>query len=89
MMEILLERGVINRGLHKDSEIVKHWIQSPSTYPQEFKDKKLVLWKSASIEEGVPLVPCLVWKLGQVILEDLWLGDIWCEQKLNAVVEAA
>ncbi len=89
MMEILLERGMINRSLHKDSEIVRHWIESPSTYPQEFKNKKLVLWKSVSNEGGVPIVPCLVWRGGEVIFEDLWLNDIWCDQRLSAMVEAA
>jgi len=89
IMEILLEMGKINRSLHRDSEIVKHWIVSPPTYPQEFRSKKLVLWKTASNEGGVPFVTCLVWKDGRVAFEDVWLGDVWCDQKLNAVVEVA
>ncbi|MHB0978100.1 MAG: hypothetical protein ACYC1K_01665 [Minisyncoccota bacterium] len=89
MMEILLERGLMDRSLHKDSEIVKRWIELPSTYPQEFRGKKLALWKSANIEDEVPFVPCLVWRFERVVVEDIWLGDIWCDQKLNAVVEAA
>ena len=73
----LEETGLINRTLSLESELVKGWLADPSTYPEEFKDKAVFLWKSRRDSGDGRRVACLHWCAGRVVVFWLWLGYRW------------
>jgi hypothetical protein len=68
----LYETGRIKFCLSKDDEAVKSWISHPGTYPEEFREKAIFLWKSIENLHGRRGVACLYWVDGRVVVD--WLS---------------
>lgn len=73
----LNETGLINRCLSKDDDVVQGWLANPETYPKEFKDKVVFLWKSVDIRDGLRKAPYLAWRGGRVALYWYLLDYDW------------
>lgn len=94
-------RGLVVRGfaIHKhlkDSGIIEDclsledasvWIENSNLYPEDFKKKRIFLWKSVHADKvtGLFVVPCLEWWRGKVEITYVWLGDAWCNTRYAAV----
>ncbi|MBX4181749.1 hypothetical protein KW807_02700 [Candidatus Parcubacteria bacterium] len=46
------------------SSLVIGWVRNRIKYPDEFKDKLIILWPQAQEDE----FPCLAWSLGKVFI---------------------
>lgn len=73
----LVETGLIDRCLSLEDEIVKVWRADPATYPEEFKDKGVVLWKSIRTSGDYRHVACLVWRGERVVVLWTWLEFVF------------
>jgi len=73
----LEETKLIDRTMSLDDELVKGWLADPSTYPEEFKNKAVFLWKSKRSSGDGAFVAFLFWRVGRVILIWRWLGGRW------------
>ncbi|MFZ2048987.1 MAG: hypothetical protein WAV25_01655 [Minisyncoccia bacterium] len=83
----LVDTGLIDKCLSMEDASV--WIENPHLYPEEFRRKKVFLWKSTDLSsDGLHIVPCLEWFGGQITVTNVWLGDIWCDTRLAAVMAA-
>ncbi|MFH1473189.1 MAG: hypothetical protein ABIF06_02155, partial [bacterium] len=60
-----------------DHPLVKGWIENPSTYPEEFKNKAIFLWKSKRASGSSRSVADLIWHDERVIVDWCWLGGRW------------
>lgn len=73
----LIVTGLMTRTLSLEDQVVKDWISNPGSYPKEFRDKTVVLWKSKRTS-GLNLeVAGLCWSAGCVVVRWRWLGDWW------------
>ena len=77
MDEHLRKEKLIDRTMGLEDEVVKGWLADPSTYPEEFKNKAVFLWKSQR-SSGGRRIACLVWGGGRVIVSWDWLGCGLC-----------
>lgn len=75
--EHLKETGLIDRCLSLDDEVVKGWIKNPKTYPQEYKDVYLYLWKSQRTDGSYRHIAYLYWRGDRVIVSWYWLEGRW------------
>ena len=73
----LEETKLIDRAFSLDDELVKGWIDNPSTYPEEFKGKAIFLWKSKRTAGSGRPVACLSWDDDRVVVRWGWLGSDW------------
>lgn len=75
--EHLTETKLIDRCFSLEDELVKDWIANPATYPEEFKGKAIVLWKSIRTTGSNREVACLYGGDDRVIVVWRWLGGRW------------
>lgn len=73
----LEETKLIDRCFSLEDELVKGWIANPSTYPEEFKDKAIFLWKSKRSSGGYTHVAYLYWRDDCVLVSWYWLERWW------------
>lgn len=73
----LEETGLVDRAFSLENEVVKGWIANPSTYPEEFKDKAVFLWKSKRASGDDRSVAYLIWDDRHVIVRWRWLEGGW------------
>ena len=71
-----LDKHIKSEGLMDDTfslndPLVQGWIADPKTYPEEFKDKIIYLWKSQNSYRGSYGVMCLMWGGGERV------GECW------------
>ncbi len=71
------QTGMIKRASSLESPEVKGWLDNPTTYPDEFKDKVVSLWGSVRESGGRRRVAYLVWYGDRVLVLWRWLGDDW------------
>lgn len=71
--------GLIDRAFSLEDELVKGWFANPPTYPEEFKDKVVYLWKSKRAFGDDHEVAYLLWydelESGWSGLEGGWGSD--------------
>ncbi len=73
----LEETKLIDRCFSLEDELVKGWLANPSSYPEEFKEKAIFLWKSKRTSGSVRRVAYLCWRGGRVIVRWRWLEYRW------------
>jgi len=61
-----------------EDEEVKGWLENPETYPEEYRNKAIFLWKSLRDSGDVRYVAYLVWFSGRVFVRWRWLEGGWC-----------
>lgn len=64
----LEETGRIKRALSSESPEVKGWIADPPSYPEEFKEKSVLLWGSRRDSGDLRFIAYLVWFDGKVLI---------------------
>lgn len=69
--------GLYERTLSLEDPEVKQWLEYPETYPEEYKDKAVFLWKSQQASGGSRCVAFLIWYDGRVAVDWKGLGDRW------------
>lgn len=81
--EHLKEKGLYDRTLSLDDDVVKRWLEKPETYPEEYKSVYPYLWKSQRTGGsycGVGsqhVVAYLYWDGDRVIVHWYWLEYRW------------
>ena len=81
----LEETGLINRVFSLKDELVKGWVANPSTYPEELKTKRVLLWGSKQICHGDGSDPRdvefahLIWYQNRVLERWLWLVGVFSD----------
>ena len=76
--EHLRKNNLIAQAYGLEDELVKGWIANPETYPEEFKNKAVFLWKSTQdLVDGHRSVRYLNWDDGRVVVRWRWLGFDW------------
>lgn len=73
----LNDEGLIGRAVSLDDPQVKSWLANPETYPWEYKDKAIYLWKSIEDRSNLRSVACLNWRVGLVVVHFDLLVDEW------------
>ena len=73
----LIEEKLIDRAFSLEDELVKSWLENPASYPEEFKNKAIFLWKSQRASGDFRLVAYLCWGGERVVVYWFWLGDRW------------
>ncbi|OHB00041.1 MAG: hypothetical protein A3E94_03630 [Candidatus Zambryskibacteria bacterium RIFCSPHIGHO2_12_FULL_44_12b] len=69
--------GLYERTLSLKDKEVKRWLGHPVTYPEEYKDKAIYLWKSQQDVGGYREVACLIWYDERVVVISRWLDYYW------------
>lgn len=67
--------GLIERTFALDDPLIKGWLADPSSYPEEFKGKAVLLWKSQCGSGRDRDVAFLVWGGDHVVASWSWLGS--------------
>lgn len=57
----LKETRLIDRAFSLDDELIKGWIANPETYPENFKGRHVILWKSKRVSDDGDTVAYLYW----------------------------
>src|SRR3989344_1209014 len=70
----LQEEKLIERAYTLEDELVKSWLENPASYPEEFKNKAIFLWKSQRASGDYREVACLCWHGGRVVVHWRWLA---------------
>ncbi|KKW14562.1 MAG: hypothetical protein UY54_C0014G0015 [Parcubacteria group bacterium GW2011_GWA2_50_10b] len=73
----LQEEKLIERAYTLEDELVKSWLENPASYPEEFKNKAIFLWKSQRASGDYREVACLCWHGGRVVVHWRWLERRW------------
>ena len=73
----LRDEGLYERTLSLEDTEVKGWLENPKTYPEEYKDKAVFLWKSQRDSGDCCRVAYLIWDDGRVIVGWHWLEYRW------------
>ena len=77
----LRDAGLIGRCLSLEDEMVREWLDDPSTYPKEFKNKRPHLWGSTKLGPGEwPCVAFLMWDSDSVRMGWHWLEDKYSDE---------
>ena len=70
----LQEEKLIERAYTLEDELVKSWLENPASYPEEFKNKAIFLWKSQRTSGVDREVAYLYWYGARWHLAFHWLG---------------
>ena len=65
----------VDRTMGLEDEGVKGWLADPSTYPEEFKNKAVFLWKSQRSSGDRRTIACLFWNGDRAVVDWSWFGD--------------
>jgi hypothetical protein len=71
----LKKTGRIKRCPSKNGDVVLGWLANPTTYPTEYKGKRVFLWGSIERVAFERIVSYLTWENGYVVEHQRFVGD--------------